>query len=245
MQTSYAVLTDAGPRHNNEDSYAVDAARGIYVICDGMGGHAAGERASKLAANAIVDHYGEGGTYDSFEGDPDKQLREIIRVIAQANRIVHEESNKDHDAHGMGSTVVCVTIRGDLLTVAHIGDSRAYLIREGKPFRLTRDHTYVMDQVANGNMSEEEARDSELSNYLTRALGPFEEMEADTFQTGLLSGDLLVLGTDGLCKPVQDDEIATIASGPGSLEDRCHLLIAAAASHGGTDNVTVAIIHLQ
>jgi protein phosphatase len=245
LQTEYAVLSDAGPRHNNEDSFAVNADRGIYVICDGMGGHAAGERASRLAANSIVEHYGESGTSATFPEDPVAQIEELIRVVREANRAIYNEAANDLAANGMGSTVVCASIHGELLTVAHVGDSRAYLIRQGQVFRLTRDHSYVMDQVEHGLMNEEEARLSEFSNYLTRALGPFEDMEPDTYQTTIKPDDLIVLGTDGLCKPVTDDEMADIAQRDASLDDRCRMLIEAAARNGGTDNVTVLIIHAQ
>lgn len=245
LKTEYAVLSDAGPRHNNEDSYAINAERGIFVICDGMGGHAAGERASHLAANAIVEHYGENGIASKLGEDPVAQIEELVRVVREANRTVYTVANTEVESNGMGSTVVCATLHGELLTVAHVGDSRAYLIRNGQVFRLTRDHSYVMDQVDHGLMSEEQARQSELSNYLTRALGPFEDMEPDTYQTTVKPDDLIVLGTDGLCKPVLDDEILAIAQGRGSLEARCQLLIEAAMRNGGTDNVTVAILHAQ
>ncbi|HEY3928400.1 MAG TPA: protein phosphatase 2C domain-containing protein [Candidatus Koribacter sp.] len=245
LQTEYAVLSDAGPRHNNEDSYAVNSERGIYVICDGMGGHAAGERASQLAANSIVEHYGENGRSATLSEDPVAQIEEMIRVVREANRTIFNEAMNDLAVNGMGSTVVCASIHGELLTVAHVGDSRAYLIRERQVYRLTRDHSYVMDQVENGLMNEEEARLSEFSNYLTRALGPFEDMEPDTYQTTIKPDDLIVLGTDGLCKPVLDDEMAEIALRDSSLEDRCRMLIEAAARNGGTDNVTVLIIHAQ
>jgi serine/threonine protein phosphatase PrpC len=245
FNTEYAVMSDAGPRHNNEDSYAIDAERRIFVICDGMGGHAAGERASNLAAHAIVEHYGENGSAAGLAEDPVAQIEELVRVVREANRLVYTVANTDLDANGMGSTVVCATVHGDLLTVAHVGDSRAYLIRDKQVYRLTRDHSYVMDQVENGLMSEEQARESELSNYLTRAIGPFEDMEPDTYQTTLKPHDLVVLGTDGLCKPVLDDEMAELAQRDCSLQERCQLLVEAAIRNGGTDNVTVVIIHAQ
>jgi len=245
FKTEYAVLSDAGPRHNNEDSYAIDADRGIYVICDGMGGHAAGERASNLAANAIVEHYAENGGSASLAEDPVAQIEELVRVVREANHLVYTVANSDLEANGMGSTVVAASLHGEMLTIAHVGDSRAYLLRGGQVYRLTRDHSYVMDQVEHGLMSEEQARQSELSNYLTRALGPFEDMEPDTYQTTIKPDDLIVLGTDGLCKPVLDDEMADIAQRRMTLEDRCKLLIEAAARNGGTDNVTVALIHAQ
>jgi protein phosphatase len=245
LKTEYAVKSDAGPRHNNEDSYAIDSDRGIYVICDGMGGHAAGERASNLAANAIIEHYGENGGSAALAEDPVAQIEEIVRVVREANRLVYTVANSDLEANGMGSTVVAASLHGELLTVAHVGDSRAYLIRSGLVYRLTRDHSYVMDQVEHGLMTEEQARHSELSNYLTRALGPFEEMEPDTYQTTIKPDDLIVLGTDGLCKPVLDDEMAEIAQRRCTLEERCKLLIDAATRNGGTDNVTVVLIHAQ
>jgi serine/threonine protein phosphatase PrpC len=245
LKTEYAVLSDAGPRHNNEDSYAIDADRGVYVICDGMGGHAAGERASNLAANAIVEHYGENSGLAALVEDPVAQIEELVRVVREANRLVFTVANSEVEANGMGSTVVAATLHGELLTVAHVGDSRAYLIRNRQVYRLTRDHSYVMDQVEHGLMTEEQARQSELSNYLTRALGPFEDMEPDTYQTTIKPDDLIVLGTDGLCKPVLDDEMLDIAQRPCGLEERCRLLIEAAARNGGTDNVTVALIHAQ
>jgi PPM family protein phosphatase len=245
LRTEFAVLSDAGPRHNNEDSYAVDSHRGIYVVCDGMGGHAAGERASHLAATAILERYGENTTIEALAENPVAQIEELVRVVREANHLVYTTANSELESNGMGSTVVCATIHGELLTVGHVGDSRAYLIRGGQVFRLTRDHSYVMDQVESGLMNEEQARQSELSNYLTRALGPFEDMEPDTYQTVIKPDDIVVLGTDGLCKPVLDDQIAAIARGNGDLESRCRELIDAAIQNGGTDNVTVVLIRAQ
>lgn len=245
LKTAYAVLSDAGPRHNNEDSYAVDSDRGIYVICDGMGGHAAGERASSLAANAILEHYAENGRLTELEDNPVGQIEELVRVVREANRVVYTVANSEIESNGMGSTVVAASLHGELLTIGHVGDSRAYLIRAGQVYRLTRDHSYVMDQVENGLLSEEQARQSELSNYLTRALGPFEDMEPDTYQTTVKPDDLILLGTDGLCKPVLDDELAEIAQRHRSLEERCRMLIDTAIRNGGTDNVTVVLIQMQ
>lgn len=245
LELEYAVLSDAGPRHNNEDSYAIDAERGIFVICDGMGGYAAGERASSLAANTILEHYGENDILATLSQDPVAQITELIRVVREANRVVYTTSNADAELNGMGSTIVCASIHGDLLTVAHVGDSRAYLLRKDQVYRLTRDHSYVMDQVLSGLINEEQARQSELSNYLTRALGPFEDMEADTYQTTLKPDDLILLGTDGLCKPVLDEEIAQISLLRISLDDRCKLLLEAALRNGGTDNVTVVLVHVR
>jgi serine/threonine protein phosphatase PrpC len=245
FNTEFAVVSDPGPRHNNEDSYAIDGARGLFVICDGMGGHAAGERASKLAAHAIIEHYGENGDAAQLANEPAAQITELIRVVREANRLVYEVATTDLAASGMGSTVVCATVHGEILTVGHVGDSRAYLIRDKEVHRLTRDHSYVMDQVEHGLMSEEQARESALSNYLTRAIGPFEEMVPDTYQTTLKPNDLIVLGTDGLCKPVLDDEMAEIAQRDCSLQERCQLLVDTALRNGGTDNVTVLIIHAQ
>ncbi len=238
MNVRHSARTDVGrTRDHNEDSYAIGAGDqterlgALLVVCDGMGGHAAGEVASRVAVETIVaDYYA-----DSAEERP--------LALEQA----FDHANEQIFASGqgsMGTTGVAALLHHDALHIANVGDSRAYLIRDGEIRQVTRDHSFVSDQVAAGLITSEQARSSPHRNVITRALGYQPEVSVDLFRLPLQVGDLILLCSDGLHGLVSDDEIAEIASTypPDEAVDR---LIDLANERGGPDNITVVIARVD
>lgn len=235
--------TDTGiVRSNNEDSFVIDEKRGLLVVADGMGGHAAGEVASKLAVSIISKHLLE---HNKFFGDYNKSYspstNNLNSALRLANLAVFEAAEGSPQMHGMGTTVAAALICGNRLSIAHIGDSRVYLVRSGNIEQLTDDHSVVNEQVKRDLITREEAASSKTKNYLTRAMGISTEIEADLSEMTLLGGDILLLCTDGLSNMITDEvmmEIILSANEPASI---CDLLIKTANANGGKDNITAVI----
>ena len=235
--------TDTGiVRSNNEDSFIVDEKRGLLVVADGMGGHAAGEVASKLAISIISGHLLDPnkffGEYNKSYSPSTNNLNSALRL---ANLAVFEAAEGSPQLHGMGTTVAAVVICGNRLSIAHIGDSRVYLVRSGNIEQLTDDHSVVNEQVKRDLITREEAASSTTKNYLTKAMGISAEMEADLSEMTLLAGDILLLCTDGLSTMITDEimmEIILSAKEPAAI---CDLLIKTANTNGGKDNITAVI----
>jgi protein phosphatase len=238
-----SAATDVGlRREHNEDSYAVwapaDAGererRGdLLIVADGMGGSAAGEVASRTAVATVLDRFRAG------EGDAGETL---LHALEQAHVLVHHLSRTEPDMTGMGTTCTAVAIRGDRLWYAHVGDSRAYLLRGGQLRQLTADHSLVAQLVEQRIMSPEQARVDPRRNVLIRSMGVGEAIEVDhgSLEGRLLEGDTLLLCTDGLHGLVTDDEIVQRMDVP-DLDHACSDLIALALERGGHDNVTVIL----
>ncbi|HEX4046518.1 MAG TPA: Stp1/IreP family PP2C-type Ser/Thr phosphatase [Elusimicrobiota bacterium] len=241
-----AGATDPGcVRRNNEDNFAVDPELGLLLVADGMGGHNSGEVASDLAAKTILDFarrmlggnrslLPEGGT-----GSLSPRGRQLEYFVKTANTMIYEKGRAFPKDAGMGTTVVAALLDARSLTVAHVGDSRLYIWRNGELTQLTEDHSLVGEQVKRGQITSAEAARSNLQNILTRALGAEGDVQVDVADHPLLPGDLVLLATDGLSKMVSDADVArTIAAGaqPQAVVDA---LIAQARAAGGVDNVTV------
>lgn len=240
------AATDAGRvRDHNEDEVflaesaaAHTAARGFLVaLADGMGGHERGEVASKLAIETLVERfYAEDG---AAGGD---MVAVLQRGFHRANeRILEESINGGSGSGAMGTTLVAAAIVGANLTVANVGDSRAYLIRAERATQITRDHSLVAEQVAGGVMTEEEARASNYRNIITRALGHRPKVEVDIFEIGLLPEDRILLCSDGVSGSVEPDDMAALVLRQGPQE-ASKALIDLALDRGSTDNVTAAIV---
>ncbi|HEX9370239.1 MAG TPA: Stp1/IreP family PP2C-type Ser/Thr phosphatase, partial [Roseiflexaceae bacterium] len=238
MKLRHSARTDVGKtRDHNEDSYGVGEGEQaermgeLLIVCDGMGGHAAGEVASQLAVETILAIY---------YGDPaDDRPQTLEQAFEQANAQIYARG------HGsMGTTGVAALLHHDALHIANVGDSRAYLIRDGEIRQISRDHSFVSDQVAAGLITADQARSSPHRNVITRALGYQPEVTVDLFRLPLQIGDLIVLSSDGMHGLVADAEIAEIAGGQPP-EQATQQLIELANQRGGTDNITVVIARVD
>ena len=228
-----------------------DPPLGLYVVCDGMGGGNAGEVASALAVEAIHAHLAEAvqhtdlpliGSCDDTVSAPANRLASAIRA---ANDVVHRESWSKPDYAGMGTTVVAGLLHEDVLAIAHVGDSRLYLIRNGVIQSLTTDHSWVTEQMLKGFITKEEAECSPRRNIVTRALGVEDSVDVELTEIPIKSGDMLLLCSDGLTRGVHPHDILHILSGSEDLPTMSDRLINMANEAGGEDNTTVVIVALR
>jgi protein phosphatase len=219
-------------RQGNEDNLFVRAP--LFVVADGMGGAQAGEVASEMAVRAF-----EGGLPD---GDPKERL---VEVIETANAAIHERSRADSQRAGMGTTLTAAYLTDDAVVVAHVGDSRCYLLRGGDLVRLTRDHSLVWELVARGKITEEEAEAHPQRSVITRALGPEPTVQVDLDVYPARPADVFLVCSDGLTSMVPEPVLAELLKSGGSLRDIGRRLIAAANEAGGRDNITVILFRLE
>ncbi len=225
-------------RPHNEDALLVEPGSGLFAVADGMGGHAAGEVASRLAIEAVRDIMPDGAKSAGGEGI-DALLR---KAIAEANRRIAETIRNRPEYFGMGTTLVIGLVEDDRLWVAHVGDSRAYLLRDNRIRLLTNDHSLVNELVRLGILSREKAATDPRRNVVTRALGSGASVVPDVVQETLRPGDLLLLCSDGLNTMVPDPAIElALSSGGRDLDATCTSLVNAANEAGGEDNVTVVV----
>ena len=246
-----AACTDTGRvRPINEDSYRISVDQNLFVLSDGMGGAAKGEVASAMAVEAVIRSLHENGA-DGFpklftsSAEPSNGTNSLVRAIEMANREIHEHGMRDPGCRGMGSTIVAALISGTRLSLAHVGDSRAYLFRADALQQLTSDHSLVAEQVRHGLMSHQQAAASELQSLLTRALGTEEGVNVDADEIELFPGDSLLLCSDGLTRMVPEEEIAAILTQIPSVRIAAERLVSRANEHGGQDNITVIVIRLN
>lgn len=244
-RVAFAAKTDLGcVRENNEDKFDwwepdapdVLARRGrLYAVADGMGGHAAGQIASEIALKEL------GATY--FAPGRASARDALARAFVAANRRVFEIATTVPSRAGMGCTMVALALRGTEAIIAWAGDSRAYRIRDGRAERLTEDHSWVMDQVRAGVLTQEEAERSAYRNVITRSIGTEAAMRPDVVTTRVGAGEDLVLCSDGLTGPLSEPDIADVVSSH-TPSFACGELIARANAAGGPDNITVAILRI-
>src|ERR671910_2296719 len=220
-------------RQGNEDNYYVRAP--LFVVADGMGGAQAGEVASELAVRQF-----EAGLPDGRA--PADALSELIRA---ANAEIHNQARDDPQLAGMGTTVTAAYLDGDTVVVAHVGDSRCYLLRDGDLIRLTRDHSLVGELVARGKLTEAQAEAHPQRSVITRALGAGADVEVDVEAFPARAGDLFLVCSDGLTGMVHEPQLKPLLEQPGSLEQVGRSLIAAANEAGGRDNITVILFRLE
>lgn len=250
MQASFGALSDVGlKRPHNEDSYFADADLGLYLVADGMGGHAAGEVASKAAADAIRDfvretHADRDKTWP-FAIDPSLSwLGNRLRVaILVANRVVSQRIDEDDRLRGMATTLSAVLLDGDRAVISNVGDCRAYLIRDKVVTQVTTDHSWVAEQVRAGLLTADAARSHPWRSMVTRALAGTGDLVVDVLEMPLESEDLLLLCSDGLHGLVSDDEIGDlVVRNKRNLEQACRALVDSANARGGPDNITAILI---
>ena len=234
-------------RSGNEDSYKVlvgkDAPDGVYaimVVADGMGGHAAGEVASQMAGDAVVRLLTSRSPDATMPAGEYTQL--LGQILSKVNREVYQAGQKA-EYWGMGTTCTVAVLKGSHLHVAHVGDSRGYILRQGDLAQVTRDHSWVAEQVEAGNLTPNEAENHPYRNVVTRAIGIDKEVQGDTFVEGVAPGDRVLLCSDGLHSVVGDDDIAELLK-DGDAEAVCNGLIELANANGGPDNVTVVVAEI-
>ena len=243
LTLDFAAATDIGCRRtNNEDSYGYDAEQHLYVVCDGMGGNAAGEVASGMAVRALIETFGAIGL-NAVAGDPVAPIENrLIASIFEANRVVREAGTENPELHSMGTTLVCACLDGNRVVIGNVGDSRAYLLRNGSCLQITQDHSLLDEEIRNGNMTPEMAAASNLQSVITRAIGVADTVEPDLFAANLQVNDLLLLASDGLTRYVKPEEIAMAASNGSELTAICQALIDHAKERGGADNITCILL---
>lgn len=240
--------TDKGSvRENNEDSFRVAAELNLFVLSDGMGGQASGEVASRIATDTIIEYCREADQQTSLaarESAPglSETSNRLAAAVRAANSAICRAAEKNPRYRGMGATVVAVQIEGERMSVAHVGDSRAYRLRSGHFEQLTNDHSFVAEQVRRGIITEQEAEQSQLQNVLLRALGQEPQVEADVSEELLLDGDTILLCSDGLTREVPDAHIAAILADSEDAESAANRLIDAANDAGGNDNITAIVL---
>ena len=233
-------MTDAGRRREiNEDyMYASETAVGklpnLFIVADGMGGHKAGDYASKTAVEAIVECISE--------NDSGLLVASIKKAIGEANKKVLKEAIIDIEKEGMGTTIVAATIKGEKLIVANVGDSRLYVVNESGITQITADHSLVEELVRCGKIDRSEARNHPDKNKITRAVGVFPKVDVDFFETKVTAGDTVLLCTDGLTNMVDDDEIKRIILSQRDIVEKTQTLVETANRNGGTDNITALLI---
>ncbi|MBI4425141.1 MAG: Stp1/IreP family PP2C-type Ser/Thr phosphatase [Elusimicrobia bacterium] len=243
-----AAKTDPGcVRTNNEDNLAVVEDLGLLVVCDGMGGHSSGEVASQIAADTVKEFALKmmGGPTQLVPegGDASRsaRARQLEYFVKTANTMIFEKARAFPKDHGMGTTIVAALVDERSMTVAHVGDSRLYVLRNGALQQMTEDHSLVMDQVRRGLITLAEAEKSTIQNILTRALGTEAEVVVDVQDHPLLAGDLLMLCSDGLTKHVAEADLARTLREGKSANELCDALIQKARDGGGSDNITVVV----
>ena len=239
----FAAITDIGCRRsNNEDSFGYDAEQQIFVVCDGMGGNAAGEVASAMAVRALIDTYGLNASVPPGVDQPGPAENRLAGAIYEANRVVRKASSENPELDSMGTTLVCACLDGNRIVIGNVGDSRAYLIRAGESAQITQDHSFLDEEVRKGNMTAEMAAASNLQSVITRAIGVAETVEPDLYAATLQPGDMLLLASDGLTRYAHTEEIAQAASHETDLTLICGSLVEHAKQLGGADNITCILL---
>ena len=236
----YAVKTDIGKRVHNEDSYLLsekDEFPMLFVVADGMGGHAAGSVASKLLVKQLE-------MFDRMV-EPERELELLRHAIENANLGIFHAAEKDRALRGMGTTLVAALILGKDYIAANVGDSRMYQYSQNKLETITTDHSLVEQLVLAGAITKDEARVHPQRNIITRAMGVSPKVDVDLFERSWNVGDILMICSDGLHGAVEEVDIITVLSTNRSLESMCDVLIQLALDNGGTDNITLILIRLE
>jgi serine/threonine protein phosphatase PrpC len=249
----FAAATDIGcVRGNNEDSFGYDAELHLYVVCDGMGGSAAGEVASGMAVRTLIEsfesqaisHDGSTTAQAGTNGEPLPVEKRLMRSIHQANQSVREAAYANPELHSMGTTLVCACLDGPRVVIGNVGDSRAYLIRNGVCTQITLDHSLLDEQLRQGLITPEMAEASHLKSVITRAIGAADAVEPDLFGVELSLNDMFLLTSDGLTRYAEPQDIAQAASPEIELAAICQSLIDHALQRGGVDNVTCMMLRV-
>jgi protein phosphatase len=250
MRIRVGAATDVGRvRKQNEDAFALAAEQGLFVVCDGMGGTAFGEVASQLAVATIMNQLNgslEAGDKPTMDADGYLPRTSMLAdAVQRANAAVFHEAQNDEAKAEMGTTVVAAWVGADVASLAHVGDSRAYLWRKDRFEPLTRDHSFVEEQVKAGVLDREHSLQSEQQNILLRALGREPDVEVDVSEVPVQPGDYLLLCSDGLTRMVPEAVMSDTIARLRDPQAICRSLVDAANGNGGADNVTVVVAEIQ
>ena len=242
MKILHAARTDVGMiRSGNEDNFSVDASptRGIFIVADGMGGHAAGEVASEMAVRIVQR---ELAPVRDLDGEDVVQM--VATALKRANRAIHDRTLTETDKQGMGTTVSALLLAGSRYLIGQVGDSRVYLLRDGNLTQLTKDHSYVQEQVDAGFLTPEQARYHPYSNVITRCVGAGQDVEPDIYRGEVRVGDLFLVASDGLTGMVDDRRLTQLLGSRADPERKVQSLIAEANGRGGLDNITAILVQV-
>lgn len=240
----HAARTDVGMiRSGNEDNFAVHvpppAERGLFVVADGMGGHAAGEVASEMAVQTLERELS--GIKDLDDRSSAERVSDALRM---ANRTIHDRTITEVDKQGMGTTASVLLLSGTRYLIGQVGDSRVYLLRDGALQQLTKDHSYVQEQVDAGFLTPEQARYHPYSNVITRCVGASPDVQPDIYSGEVRLGDLFLVASDGLTGMVDDRRLQMLLMSRAEPERKVHSLIAEANGRGGLDNITAIVVQV-
>jgi serine/threonine protein phosphatase PrpC len=252
VQIASSGLTDVGRvRTNNEDSFRIVEPLSLFILSDGMGGEAHGEIASAMAVETISEYLAEpkqdsgetlhGEASDNFSLKT-KRLKSAVHL---ANVKIYQSAQKNPEQRGMGATLTVVWVDDAKLSIAHVGDSRAYLLRSGNLQQLTNDHSLVAEQVRRGLITPQQAEESEMQSVLLRALGAHPDVEVDVDEVAVVPNDVLLLCSDGLTRMVTEPEIAGTLQAETNPASAAQKLIELANGNGGLDNITVIVARFQ
>jgi serine/threonine protein phosphatase PrpC len=252
VQIVSSGLSDVGRlRTNNEDSFRIVEPLNLFILSDGMGGEAHGEVASAMAVD-VINKYCESEKEDSgatvleeTSTNLSSRTHRLKNAVNQANFQIYQAAQKNPEQRGMGATITALWLKDTLLSIAHVGDSRAYLLRSGNLQQLTNDHSLVAEQVRRGLITPQQAEESEMQSVLLRALGAHPDVEIDTDEVEIIPRDVLLLCSDGLTRMVTEPEIAGALQAETVPSAAAERLIALANENGGIDNVTVIVVRFE
>ena len=240
MQLEVGQGTHTGMvRSGNEDSFFADPPAGLFVVADGMGGHAAGEIASDMAVRIVSDELRV--MRDITTGDVSTKVSDALK---RANQEIYERTLTEVDKQGMGTTASILIVGQDRYLIGQVGDSRIYLLRDGKLTQLTKDHSYVQEQVDAGFLTPEQARYHPYSNVITRCVGAGSDVEPDTYRGELKRGDTFLVASDGLTGMVDDRRLHHLLSSRATAQRVVEALISEANGRGGLDNITAIVVRI-
>ena len=240
MELNWAARSDVGMiRSGNEDNFFAEAnqARGLFIVADGMGGHAAGEVASEMAVQIVARELN--AIKDLHAADTEEK---VMAALRHANLAIYERTISEVDKQGMGTTVSLLVLAGRRYLIGQVGDSRIYLLRDGALRQLTKDHSYVQEQVDAGYLTPEQARYHPYSNVITRCVGASDDVEPDTFAGEARAGDLYLVASDGLTGMVDDRRLHQLLVSRAAPERIVDALISEANGRGGLDNITAVLV---
>lgn len=241
MFVTCAAGTDKGiVRSLNEDFHLMRVDRGVFIVADGMGGHAAGEVASEMCVQIIDDQLG------NFRALPDVEIAgKLFQAIQAANGAIFRRTMVEQEKKGMGTTATVMLLFPRRYLIGQVGDSRAYILRSGRLHQITRDHSYVQEQVDAGLLTPEQARTHPYGNVITRCVGSNEEVVPDIYFGNLEAGDVVLLASDGLTGMLEDDQLARIIQEVADPEAMIRKMIADANRRGGLDNITAIVVRVD
>ena len=233
-------ITDIGKRRKLNQDYVytsempVGHLSNLFLVADGMGGHNAGDYASRYTIETIVD--------EISKSNDESPVFVLEKAIKRANTLIRQKSEEETELNGMGTTVVAATIEGNKLCVANVGDSRLYIINNREIRQITRDHSLVEEMVRMGGLKREMARNHPDKNIITRAIGALDDVDVDFFEVRLNKGDTILMCSDGLSNMIEDEEIRMIMQGQRDIVEKAESLVKAANNNGGKDNIAVVLV---